>query len=130
MRSMVEGARDQRCAQPRAPSTTPLCVAVPLPVPGRIKLSPRLPSQVAADVGEAGGDGFGGEAERSGDGGMVQALGQQIGDAVLLRSRHRLAIAPHAASRCLRLALPSAPSLRKCWAFSAGVSALARTSRR
>ncbi|MEA3052679.1 MAG: hypothetical protein QOG72_1582 [Sphingomonadales bacterium] len=34
MRSMVEGARlaPLRC---RAPSTTPLRVAVPLPVPGR-----------------------------------------------------------------------------------------------
>jgi hypothetical protein len=36
MRSMVEGERNKRCAQPHAPSTTPLRVAVPLPVPGRI----------------------------------------------------------------------------------------------
>lgn len=36
MRSMVEEARRQALSQPRAPSTTPLRVAVPLPVPGRI----------------------------------------------------------------------------------------------
>ena len=33
MRSMVEGAPSLK--KRRAPSTTPLCVAVPLPVPGR-----------------------------------------------------------------------------------------------
>jgi hypothetical protein len=36
MRSMVEGSRHERSAQPLPPSTTPLHVAVPLPVPGRI----------------------------------------------------------------------------------------------
>ena len=35
MRSMVEGA--PRLKQRRSPSTTPLRVAVPLPVPGRIQ---------------------------------------------------------------------------------------------
>jgi hypothetical protein len=37
MRSMVEAVPGKGFAR-RAPSTTPLCVAVPLPVPGRIKL--------------------------------------------------------------------------------------------
>jgi len=36
MRSMVEGASRKRIVQPQSPSTTPLRVAVPLPVPGRI----------------------------------------------------------------------------------------------
>ena len=36
MRSMVEGAASLRRLFLRAPSTTPLRVAVPLPVPGRI----------------------------------------------------------------------------------------------
>jgi hypothetical protein len=36
MRSMVEGALSVRRLFRWAPSTTPLCVAVPLPVPGRI----------------------------------------------------------------------------------------------
>jgi hypothetical protein len=36
MHRMVEGARHRRFAQPLSPSTTPLRVAVPLPVPGRI----------------------------------------------------------------------------------------------
>src|SRR4051812_495151 len=36
MRSMVEGARRYPLAVARDPSTTPLRVAVPLPVPGRI----------------------------------------------------------------------------------------------
>jgi hypothetical protein len=36
MRSMVEGALLQRCASWHAPSTTPLRVAVPLPLQGRI----------------------------------------------------------------------------------------------
>jgi hypothetical protein len=36
MRSMVEGGCHKRCTQPQSPSTTPLRVAVPLPVPGRI----------------------------------------------------------------------------------------------
>jgi hypothetical protein len=35
-RSAVEGASHKRCAQPLAPSTTPLRVAVPLPGTGRI----------------------------------------------------------------------------------------------
>ena len=35
MRSMVEGALRFRSILLRAPSTTPLRVAVPLPVPGR-----------------------------------------------------------------------------------------------
>ena len=34
--AMVEGARHARSTQPLSPSTTPLRVAVPLPVPGRI----------------------------------------------------------------------------------------------
>ena len=34
MHSMVEGARHSRCAQPVSPSTTPLRVAVPLPMNG------------------------------------------------------------------------------------------------
>ena len=36
MRSMAEGACGKRGAPPQSPSTTPLRVAVPLPVPGRI----------------------------------------------------------------------------------------------
>ena len=36
MRSMVEGARHTCRAQPLSPSTTPLRVAVPLPILGRI----------------------------------------------------------------------------------------------
>jgi len=36
MRSMVEGGCHKRSIQPQSPSTTPLRVAVPLPVPGRI----------------------------------------------------------------------------------------------
>ncbi len=34
VRSMVEGARHLRCAHPVCPSTTPLRVAVPLPIYG------------------------------------------------------------------------------------------------
>jgi hypothetical protein len=35
-RRLVEGARRERLPSPGGPSTTPLRVAVPLPVPGRI----------------------------------------------------------------------------------------------
>ncbi len=38
MRSMGEGSLHERSVQPQSPSTTPLRVAVPLPVPGRIIL--------------------------------------------------------------------------------------------
>jgi len=40
MRSMVEGAPSLRRLYRRAPSTTPLRDAVPLPVPGRIEEGP------------------------------------------------------------------------------------------
>jgi len=38
MRSMVEGSENLHARCARDPSTTPLRVAVPLPVPGRILL--------------------------------------------------------------------------------------------